>query len=208
MHLKTVAATVRDIRQVEPSPEDEFLVDTNAWYWVTYSRASTLAVDQQAKYQKQHYSGFIKKALERGAILHRCELSLAELCHTIEDCERRIFAEYVGCREVPAKEHRHCEDEERDEVVSEIESAWGQVVQMSQCLELAANSATSADVLKDLRRCRVDGYDLFILQAMKKGGITRIVTDDSDFATVAELEVFTCNRGLIDLAGQQGRLRD
>lgn len=208
MHLKTVSATVFDIRATDPKPEDEFLVDTNAWYWTTYSRASILTDDGPTKQQKWHYSRFIKKALDRGSILHRCDLTFAELCHTIEDCERRIFSEFVVQAEVSLKEYRHSEDEEREQVVSEIESAWGQVTQMSQCLNLTLQASVAEQALNDLKRCRMDGYDLFFLQAMKKGNVPRIVTDDSDFASVKEVEVYTCNPRLIKLAETQGRLRN
>jgi predicted nucleic acid-binding protein len=208
MHLKTVSATVCDIRATDPKAEDEFLIDTNAWYWTTYTRASILSVDGPTKHQRHHYSRFIKKALDKGSILHRCDLTLAELSHTIEDCERRIFSEFVVQREVPLKEYRHGEDEEREQVASEIESAWGQITLMSQCIELTLQAPLTEQVLSDLKRCRMDGYDLFFLQAMKKGKVTRIVTDDSDFATVPEVELYTCNPGLIKLAESQGRLRN
>jgi len=208
MYVKTVVAKICDIRSVAPDPEAEFLIDTNAWYWTTYTRASVPAIGQPRKYQSQHYPRFIKKALDNGSILHRCDLSLAELSHTIEDCERRIFIEFIANREVSVKEYRHCEDEERRDVVSEIESAWGQVVQMSHCLGLSVEGPTTVGALDDLKASRIDGYDVLLLQAMRQGKVTRIVTDDSDFATVAGLEVFTCNPDLIELARAQGQLRE
>lgn len=208
MHLKAVSATVCDIRGIEPKAEDEYLIDTNAWYWTTYSRATVLSSDKPQKYQREQYSRFIKKALERGSILHRCDLSLAELSHVIEDCERRIFSEYIAKREVSTKEHRHCEEEERKQVVSEIESAWTQVTQMSRCIELPVQEPATAQALGDLKICRVDGYDVFFLQAMKKAKLVKILTDDCDYATAGWLEVYTGNPSLIRLAEAQGRLRN
>jgi predicted nucleic acid-binding protein len=208
MYIKKVTANIWNIGKTDPDPEAEFLVDTNAWYFTTYTRASILAVDHPKKYQSQQYARFIKKALDAGSILHRCDLSLAELAHTIEDCERRIFMEYVAKRDVPRKEYLHCEDdEEREQVVSEIESAWGQITGMSQCLGLAIQDPTTKGALNDLRRCRIDGYDVLLLQAMKQGQVTRIITDDADFATVPGIEVFTCNPALIQLAERQGHLQ-
>jgi predicted nucleic acid-binding protein len=207
MYLKSVEAAVCDIRSTDPDPQAEFLVDTNAWYWTTYTRASIPAVAQPKKYQSQHYARFIKKALDKGSILHRCDLSLAEMTHSIEECERRIFVEFVAGHEMTTKEYRHGEEEERKAVVSEVEAAWGQVVQMSHCIGLTIKEPITADALKDLRQHRIDGYDLFLLQAMKQGKVMSIITDDADFATVPGLEVFTCNPGLIALAKQQGHLQ-
>jgi len=105
------------------------------------------------------------------------------------------------------KEYRHCEEEEREQVVSEIESAWGQITEMSQCLGLSVQEPTTTGALKDLKRCAIDGYDVMILQAMKQGGVSKIITHDTDFATVPDIEVFTSNLALIDLARQQGQLQ-
>jgi hypothetical protein len=207
MYLKTVSATVCDIRTTDPEPEGEYFIDTNAWYWTTYSRASILASDGPIKYQRQHYPRFIKRALDKGSILHRCDLTLPELCHIIEDCERQIFSQFVAQREVSPKEHRHCEDEERTQVVSEIESAWIQITQMSSCINLSLQQPTTGQALNDLKRCRVDGYDLFFLQAMKQGRVAKILTDDCDYATATGLEIYTCNPGLVKLAESQGRLK-
>jgi predicted nucleic acid-binding protein len=208
MYIKNVAANIWDIRSTDPDPAAEFLVDTNAWYFTTYTRASILAVGQPKKYQTQQYSRFIKRALDAGSILHRCDLSLAELSHAIEECERRIFIEFIAKRDVPMKEYRHCEDEERKQVVSEIESAWGQITEMSRCLGLSIQGPTTESALSDLKSCPIDGYDVLLLQAMKQGKLTSIITDDSDFATVPGIEVFTCNPDLIQLAGKQGHLRE
>jgi hypothetical protein len=49
-------------------------------------------------------------------------------------------------------------------------------------------------------------YDLFILETLKKEGITNIITDDGDFATVSGITVFTANRNLINTAQLQGKL--
>lgn len=207
MYMKKVAANVWDISSTDPDPEAEFLVDTNAWYVTTYSRASILDVDRPRKHQRQQYSRFIKKALDAGSILHRCDLSLAELSHIIEDCERRIFIEYIAKRDVQTKEYRHREDEERSQVVSEIESAWGQITGMSKCLGLSVQDPMTAGALQDLKCCPIDGYDVFLLQAMKQGGVTKIITHDSDFACVPDIDVFTSNAALILLAGEQGHLQ-
>jgi hypothetical protein len=53
---------------------------------------------------------------------------------------------------------------------------------------------------------KVDGYDLFILEAMKNHGVVQVITDDGDFATVSGIQVFTANRNVINSARAQGRL--
>jgi hypothetical protein len=86
----TIRADVVDIRQDTPKPSDAFLIDTNVWYWLTYTRAR-LADRPPLRYQINDYPAYIGKARSAKAQLYRCGLSLAELAHLIEKTEREIF---------------------------------------------------------------------------------------------------------------------
>jgi hypothetical protein len=63
-------------------------------------------------------------------------------------------------------------------------------------------------VIKRLKDCSVDGYDVFFLEAMKLANISKVVTDDADFGTVEGINVYTCNQTLISEAKNQGRLTE
>ena len=52
----------------------------------------------------------------------------------------------------------------------------------------------------------MDGYDLFMLEAMKEEGIAQIITDDGDFVTVPDIIVFTANHNTIKAAKAQSKL--
>jgi predicted nucleic acid-binding protein len=207
VYVKEVKASVYDIRNSDPQPEDEYFVDTNVWYWMTYTRASIPSTQPQ-RYQTQQYPRFIKRALDKGTILRRCDLSLAELSGVIEECERNIFMEFVAIgEEISAKKYRHTEDEERKQVVAEIESSWNQIKGMSTCVELMIHDVSSAEALETLKNYRLDCYDVLLLQAMRKNGLQKILTDDADFATVDGIEIFTSNPALVHLAEKQSQLK-
>jgi hypothetical protein len=53
----------------------------------------------------------------------------------------------------------------------------------------------------------IDGYDLFIAEAMANAGVTQILTDDGDYCTVPGIQVLTANRQAIDAAQAQGTLK-
>ncbi len=80
-----------DIRSYEPSVDDAFLVDTNAWYWITYSRATLPCLAPPQTKQVEQYERFIKKALDAGSTIGRCDLTLPELAHLIEKTEKEIY---------------------------------------------------------------------------------------------------------------------
>ena len=58
----------------------------------------------------------------------------------------------------------------------------------------------------DLQNHKMDGYDLFNLDLIKKLDVN-ILTDDGDFATVPGIKVFTANNNVIDAARDCGKLK-
>src|ERR1700722_11227119 len=154
-----IKAKIIDIRSTEPTGDFAFFVDTNAWYWMTYTRASTKGLQAPEKHQVEQYLRFIKKARQVGSSIYRCSLSFAELAHRIEACERDIFSIYQRSGvKVRTKDFRH-DATERPKVLSEIEGSWEQVKSMSESIPLSADETAVSEALKLLKSCAVDGYD-------------------------------------------------
>lgn len=196
----TVRANVIAIKSDVPKSADTFLVDTNVWYWLAYSKASQNALP----YQMSDYPSYAKAALGAGARVFQSTLSLAELSHLIEKAEREIYQ--AENRPVNAKEYRHNNAGERDSVVAEIEAAYGLVTTLAEPLTATIDANTADAALNRLQTERVDGYDLFILESMRINGVVQIITDDGDFCTVPGIQVFTANRSVIQAAESQGKL--
>lgn len=199
----TVHAEVFDIRSDKPGQDDISLVDTNVWYWLTYSRAD-LADARPKTYQTKDYPAYIGKAISAKSQLHRCGLSLAELAHLIERTEREIYSRSNG--DLGSKEYRHNHSTERANVVAEIQTAWNQVNTMAQTLDLQIDEQATNAALSRLSSQPLDGYDLFILEAISKAGVVKVITDDGDFVTVPGVQVFTANHPVIKTAQSQGKL--
>ncbi|MGI6098679.1 MAG: PIN domain-containing protein [Kiritimatiellia bacterium] len=205
----TIQAEVVDITKDIPNERDAFLADTNVWYWLTYQKASQRA-HPPAYYQTTKYPRYTNSALRAGARVFHSGLSLAELTHLIEKSEYEIFAK-ANPRIFPnpnqfAKRFRHNRPDENRQAVTEIESAWAQVTNLSEPLAVTIGSPTTTAALKRLRTEKVDGYDLFILETMRKHGVVQIITEDGDFTTVPGIQVFTANRNVLEAARAQKRL--
>ncbi len=205
----SVQAEVVDINADKPKAEDIFLVDTNVWYWMTYTRASQ-CTRPPASYQTSSYPDFTNAALGVGAKIFQSLLSLAELAHLIERAEYEIFAQTNPVTfPDPSKfdkNFRHSRINERKQTVSEIKTAWAQASSLASPLDVSIDAATSNSALKRLETQKVDGYDLFILESMKANGIKQIITDDGDFCSVPGIRVFTANRNVISAAKSQKKL--
>ena len=100
-----VRAQIVDIQADTPKDTDRFLVDTNAWYWLFYPRASQTPSAPQS-YQLADYPSYLKKALGNRAALHCYALTFSELAHNIEKAEREIYESQAG-RKIRPKEFRH-----------------------------------------------------------------------------------------------------
>lgn len=201
-----VRAEVVDITRDTPQSTDAFLVDTCVWFWMTYTRASSAPSRGPKRYQTKQYPSYTKAALSAGSCVTQSGLNFAELAHRIECTEFDIY-NALGvnvCSDM--KKYRHDLSAERNNVLAEIEAAWAQVTQLSSPLTLTIDSSTAISALACLHSAQVDGYDSLMLECMKTNGVTQIVTDDGDFATVAGIRVFTANWNVISAASRQQKL--
>ncbi|MFB2839275.1 hypothetical protein [Floridanema evergladense] len=192
-----VQAEVVNIQSDQPKKDDIFLVDTNVWYWLTYTKASTSA----NYYQITDYPTYIAKALAAQSLLLYCGLSLSELAHNIEQTEKQIFSSTLK-----PKEYRHNYPAERANMVAEIQAAWSQVISIAVSTDITVDEAITNNALTRFSTQPLDGYDLLILEAMDKAGIVQIITDDGDYVTVPGIRVFTANRNVLTAAGTQSKL--
>jgi hypothetical protein len=198
-----IQADIVDITNDSPRKSDIFLVDTNVWFWQTYTNASTTA----NPYQLRDYPNYLAQALMQGSTLSYSVLTLAELASIIERTELSIYNQSNGLT-LKLKEYRHNYPSERANMVAEVQSAWSQVEAIAASADLKINDAIAKSALNRFQTQAVDGYDLLILEAISRAGAgqVRVITDDMDYATVPNIQVFTSNRNVIQTASQQGKL--
>jgi hypothetical protein len=199
----TVRAQVIDIRTDIPRSTDALLVDTNVWYWHVYPSAGALP-GSATPGQMRLYSDYLRQSLAVGAIAYHTGLCLAELAHLIEQNERNAYASAVAS--VTSKEYRHNLPSERTRVVREVQDAWARVKVQSRSLPLVINDPTTDAALVRFATQPVDGFDLFLLEALSSAGLRQVLTDDGDFCTVPGLEVFTANPRVVAAARAAGLL--
>ncbi|MFN7209707.1 MAG: PIN domain-containing protein [Aggregatilineales bacterium] len=192
-------ATIIDIRADAPRPSDVFLVDTNVLYWMCYSRARNPASARRQR--ADAYSDYIKKARQAQSTLQLCVASLAELAHAIERDECEIYNQGLGAS-LSLKTYRR---QKRDDVVEQVRSAWQLAESITNGRVLPAAPVVSK-LYDTLASAAVDGYDLLIYHAALSAGIRQILTDDADYGEFADVQIFTANDSLIDLARAQNKL--
>lgn len=216
-----VQADVVHIDSDTPQPSDIFLVDTNVWLWQTYSRYSvpnlaqsdlSLSSSHQDLRRLQRktakYLTYIKQASITGAILVYSELMLSELSHVIETTEFKIYKSRNNLPNLSLKEYRNNFPNERSDVVDEVQSVWRQVEQFAVPANLMVNNQVAQSALTRFETQSLDGYDLFIIEAINRAGAgqVRIITDDQDYVTVSNIQVYTANGNAISEARRLNKL--
>lgn len=199
----TVLASVVDIQTDSPRKDDAFLVDSNVWLWMCYGRAS-LSLDANLN-QINTYPVYVKKVLKTGAKLYRSSLSFPELSHLIEKIEYEHYVLMNG-NKINVKEFRHNYCRERENVVSEVVTAWGQVKSIASLIELLLDESTTEAAVSRFKNQMLDGYDLFLIESLLGREELHLLSNDGDFCTVSGIRLFTANPTVIAAAKKQGKL--
>lgn len=129
----------------------------------------------------------------------------AELAHNIEKAEREIYESQAG-KKIRPKEFRHDYINQRRKITALITDAWAEVMSASTLLDMKLDTAFMQSALSLFPSVSLDGYDLFMAETALKTGVTQIITDDGDYATVPGLTVFTSNQNTIQAARLTNKL--
>ncbi len=130
-----------------------------------------------------------------------------ELVHSVERSERKISIQQGTINQnVKPKEYRHNYPQERANVISEIQLVCSQVELIATEVKILVDNQITHSALNRLQTQLLDGYDLLIVEAMKLANINSIITDDGDYITVPNIQVFTANNSVINTAQNQGKL--
>jgi len=202
----SIRSNVIDITKDNPKKTDCFLVDTNVWFWMTYTKASNIPPPNDPKpYQITLYPNYVSMALTSGSKLFRSGLNLSELSHIIEKAEWQIYK--ILNPTVKIKEFRHNLNKERSITVNEIEVSWNLVKNMSEHRDISIDDTKCCNFIQMLKGVNIDGYDAFFtIQEQTQNPNFNIITDDGDFSTIPGINVFTANRRIINLARKKGKL--
>jgi predicted nucleic acid-binding protein len=200
--VRVVRAKVIDLPAARPSSAHVFLIDTNVWFWTTYTRAS--GSNGPAPYQVREYPRFLSRARNAKAALRYTPETFAELAHLIEKCEYQLHCVATGGR-LKMKDFRN-DPALRPGVVKEVQLAHATMTALAQCIPSIRDGALVDAALAELSQHQIDAYDAFAVMSARSERVTAIVTDDGDYATCAGVRVLTANARTLGDARTAGNL--
>jgi predicted nucleic acid-binding protein len=185
----TVNALVYDAGEDVPLASDRFVVDTNVWILATYIPATLGQVDRERI--ANVYQVYLKRLRSNKASVFRNPLQLAEVGHVIETLNYKIYEQASGqC--IKPKDYRRILTE-RQKNLNDIKTTWDFIVKRTLPSDSGPWDTLSDKLLKHIEEYPLDTYDAALLEMMHANNIDKIVTDDSDFALVNGIRMFTAN---------------
>ncbi len=192
-------AKIIDIRNIkkEDIPQDEvFAVDTNALVWTHYSKASSPHINKHP-YQVIEYPNFISKLMSNGNKIVTTTLNITELCNVTEHNEYRIYKAINKISSLSFKDFRKIQTErmnyknEIDTMIMEIKAAYDNQIEI-----INVNDEIIENYKNELCQNNCDVFDFIAIEHLKKLGVHNYITDDKDFTTVSDINLYTTSEGL------------
>lgn len=175
-----------------------FYLDTNIWYWLTYpnSRSENLS---------DEYASFISRLhqLENAKLLYS-HLTFSEIPTIIE---RDKLNEYNQTHRSLSKKKFRQLKEERSKVVNDISISLNQITRIGEAKEdfvEILNYVEKEDFINFLRSTVLDGTDALMASFLQQNEIDNIVTNDKDYLSLKDVNIFTFDKEVIKEANSKG----
>ncbi|WP_310602610.1 PIN domain-containing protein [Anaerosporobacter sp.] len=188
-----MTSKIFDIGKVDINLIDKneiFALDTNILYWTHYSQASDPNL-RALPYQVTKYPNFISDLLENGNTLVTTVLNISELAHVVENSELRIYNVLNGCK-VKKKEFRKMISErlhlkkEMKTIMLQLNETYGNQIRVIEISEESVNQ-----YIDNIDNNACDIFDYIVINKLKKEGIVNFITDDKDFLTINDINLYT-----------------
>ncbi|MBX9694017.1 MAG: PIN domain-containing protein [Cyanobacteria bacterium] len=189
-----VEATIYDINHDQPQKTDRFIVDANVWVWVTFSAYSLEERDAQRSMCYQNYLLSIRSC--KAKVFHS-PLQVSEVASVVENLLFDVYLKMPSANPSTKKKDFRQMLDQRAKVVSEVNSCINIIRKVSGPLPLPDSTLLLDGMVDRFSRLPLDAYDAALLTQAEAAGIYQVITDDSDFAAVKGIQMYTCNERVL-----------
>ncbi|MCT4633150.1 MAG: hypothetical protein N4A76_10460 [Firmicutes bacterium] len=179
---------ILDITKIDASKinNETFGIDTNVLYWMHYSKGS-----YANNYQTSTYPKFLSDLIVAGNKLYTTMYNISELLYIIERNEYKQYKNNNNCN-ISKKKYRGIANQ-RESLKKEYLSVLNQVESIYSIHDFEINIVGVKNFTAELSNHMCDNFDYQIIDELKKQGISNFITDDSDFKSIDDINLYTAN---------------
>ncbi len=175
-----------------------FFLDTNVLYWYVYPRYGT--TKKGVEYQAKPYYEFVDKLVAAGNPLYTSVYNISELLNVVEKNEYDIFDTANKDLHYSKKDFRR-NAAERQKVKKILTTTLNNVKNICTIVNHSFTQELLDEFIDRYKEHRCDPFDYIILDNCVKESKNNIISDDDDFSTVENINLFTANETTLNMVG-------
>ena len=168
-----------------------FFLDTNVLYWYVYPRCG-IETEPRTKMQAAPYYDFIDNLVVAGNPLYTSVYNITEMLHVIEKREFELYSATHPEAKWSIKDLRRI-PKEREQLKMNLSTTMSNVRNICKILDFNFTYDILNQFISDLEQHHCDTFDYAILKNCIVEKKLNIISDDSDFATMHQINLFTAN---------------
>ncbi len=173
-----------------------FFLDTNVLYWYVYPRCG-IQTDHRVKMQATPYYDFIDSLVAAGNPLYTSIYNITEMLHVIEKREYELYKALKPEVQWSIKDLRRI-PKEREQLKRNLSTAISNVQNICKILDFNFTCDILNQFIADLEQHHCDTFDYAILKNCIAEQKLNVISDDSDFTTMHQINLFTANATVLN----------
>lgn len=167
-----------------------YFLDTNVLYWYVYPRYGLAR--KSVLHQAQPYYDFVDKLVAAGNPLFTSVYNISELLNVIKKNEFEIFSVANPNYHYTLKDYRK-DSNERRKLQTLLNTTLNNASAVCSILDFNFTYFQLKNFAQTLSSHRCDPFDYVILNNCIDKEYTNIISDDNDFTTISEINLYTAN---------------
>lgn len=189
--MSTVFHDIKTVDITSISKDEVFAIDTNVLLWTHYAKASDPNLNRHP-YQVFEYPDFVANLLQNKNKLVTTTLNISELIAVVEKSEYKIYKTTHSCNGIKFKDFRKINSarssykNEINTMMAEIRASYNDQIEV-----IEVTRERLEEFNKNIEQTQCDVFDYLIIEYLKSIGVTNYISDDKDFMSVEDIQLFS-----------------
>lgn len=166
-----------------------FFVDTNVWINCFFD--SSKSFNEKSQRKSRAYLEFFEKIKNNGGEIVTSSICYSETFSVIEKQYLGSFEKKNGLHDVKLKDYRKHSSYSRELIINDNNLLWSDVlIYISKIIPFIFDDGARQKISSNLANNTLDAHDAVYLDIMSTNNIRNIITEDSDFDNIQNIDVY------------------